>query len=217
MMTPDRRVVLALHGYGSTGAEIAAALSAAPSAALTGAGHQALILAPDGPEPATVVSAGRSWYPVSSVPDAMRARSGPVAGRLAAYLGEVQRSRRVGPEDCCVIGFSQGSPVAARLAESGAARSVVFICGRIPRPAGPWPSGIRALAIAGELDRFAPPDVMRADFAASGLDAARGELVVIPGAGHELRPDVAAAAMAFAIAPGAVASDVMSCEGNQAL
>jgi predicted esterase len=190
----DRRVVLALHGYGSTGAEIAAVLSAV-------GGHQTRILAPDGPEPATLASHGRSWYPLSSVPEAMRARACPVARRLAAYLREVQRRRRLGPEHCCVVGFSQGSPVAALLVELGVARSAVLICGRIPRPTGPWPPGIRALAIAGELDHFAPPDVMRADLTASGLDAVHRELLILAGLGHELRPDIAAIAMAFAAAP----------------
>jgi predicted esterase len=190
----DRRLVLALHGYGSAGAEIAAVLSAAGR-------PRPPIPAPDGPEPATLVSGGRSWYPLSSAPEAIQARATPAARRLAIYLGEALRSRRLGTEQCCVIGFSQGSPVAARLVEFGAARSAVFICGRIPRPAAPWPPGVRVLAIAGALDRFAPPDVMRADLAASGLDAAHGELLVLPDLGHELRPDVAAAAMAFAVAP----------------
>jgi predicted esterase len=187
-------VVLALHGYGSTGAQIAAVLSAA-------GGGQARILAPDGPEPATLVSSGRSWYRLSSVPAAMRARAGPVAGRLVAYLQQVQRSRRLGPEHCCVIGFSQGSPVAALLAEFGAVRSAVFICGRIPPPASPWPPGIQVLAIAGELDCYASPDMMRADLAASGLDAAHRKQLTLADLGHELRPDVAAIAMAFAAAP----------------
>jgi predicted esterase len=187
-----RRLVLALHGHGSTGAEIAAVLSAG--------GHRTPILAPDGPEPATLVSTGRSWYPLSSAPETMQSRATPVARRLAVYLGEALRSRRLGPEQCCVIGFSQGSPVAALLVEFGAAQSAVFICGRIPRPMGPWPPGTRVRGIAGALDRFAPPDMMRADLAATGLEAAHGDLLVLPDLGHELRPDVAAAAMAFAVA-----------------
>jgi hypothetical protein len=84
--------------------------------------------------------------------------------------------------------------------EFGAAQSAVFICGRIPRPMGPWPPGTRVRGIAGALDRFAPPDMMRADLAATGLEAAHGDLLVLPDLGHELRPDVAAAAMAFAVA-----------------
>lgn len=200
----DHRLVLALHGYGSTGAQTAAVLSAAmPSAAVlsTDGGQQTPILAPDGPEPAILMSRGRSWYSLSSVPEVMQARATPVARRLASYLDEALRSRRLGPGQCCVIGFSQGSSVAARLVEFGAARSAVFVCGRIPRPTCPWPPGIRVLAIAGALDRFAPPEVMRADLAASGLDAAHGELLVLPDLGHELRSDAAAAAMTFAVAP----------------
>jgi predicted esterase len=189
----DRRLVLALHGHGSTGAEIAAVLSAAD-------GRRTPILAPDGPQPAILVSSGRSWYPLSSMPETIRARATPAARELAIYLSEALRSRGLGPEQCCVIGFSQGSPLAALLVELGAARSAVFICGRIPRPTGPLPSGIRVRAIAGALDRFAPPDSVRADLAAAGLDA-HGELLILPDLGHELRPDVAAAAMAFAAAP----------------
>lgn len=189
----DPRLVLALHGHGSTGAEIAATLSAAD-------GRQTPILAPDGPQPATLVSRGWSWYPLSSMPETMQARATPVARELAIYLGEALRSRRLGPEQCCVIGFSQGSPVAALLVQFGAARSAVFICGRIPRPTSPWPPGIRVQAIAGALDRFAPPDLMRADLAAAGLEA-HGELLILRDLGHELRPDAAAAAMAFAVAP----------------
>lgn len=189
----DRRLVLALHGHGSTGARIAAMLSAAD-------GARTPILAPDGPLPAALMSSGWSWYPLTSIPETMQARATPVARALASTLAEALHSRRLGPEQCCVIGFSQGTSVAALLVEFGAARSAVFICGRIPRSAGPWPPGVRVRAIAGALDRFAPPDVMRADLAAAGLQE-HGELLILPDLGHELRPDVAAAAMAFAVAP----------------
>jgi predicted esterase len=192
------RLVVALHGYGSCGREVAVALTAA-----AGTVPRVLVFAPDGTAAASLAPAGRAWYPITSHAREMALRSRSVAAAIAARLAVHQRRHGIAAEHTCVVGFSQGTTVgAAILEQSDTCRSGVFVCGRLPpgpdrnrqRPLG----GVRVLVIAGGRDRFAPPDLARADLAAGWLGA-QARLVVLTDLAHELRADVAALAMAFAV------------------
>jgi predicted esterase len=205
------RLVVALHGYGGCGREIAAALTAA-----AGAVPRVLIFAPDGTAAASLAPAGRAWYPITSYAGEMAVRSRSVAAAIVPRLAAYQRRHGIEAERTCVIGFSQGTTVGAAILEQGdTCSSGVFVCGRLPRDPDRRRQrplrGVQTLVIAGGRDRFAPPDLVRADLAAGWLGA-KTRLVVLPDLAHELRPDVAALAMAFAAGrrkePVAVPSEV---------
>lgn len=184
-------LVVALHGYGGCGPEITDRLAAAAGDA------RVVIFAPDGGSAARLVRRGRAWYPVTSRVEEMAARSDRVVAMLAPRVAAMGEHWRIPPARCCVVAFSQGTTIGVGLLSQGLAGRAVLVCGRVPPMrdhAAPWAPPV--LVVAGGRDRFAPPRTVRADLEASRLS--RSRLVVFPDLDHELRPDVATLAMAFA-------------------
>jgi predicted esterase len=194
-----RALVVALHGYAGGGAEMVATLRAA-----AGNGMPALVFGPDGPLASRLArpDAGRAWYPVTSQVSAMRSRAAPLAAELIRRIDLLRAIFDVPRRCCCLLAFSQGTTVAsAVLEEDPDWGRCVLVSGRITGPvAGTRGEVPEVLAVAGGADRFAPPEVVRADLGASALGP-RSRLVVLPHLSHEFTREVAGLALSFATAP----------------
>lgn len=183
-------LVVALHGYGGTGAEMVRALSATPGATV------AAIEGPDGPCDAPLARAGRAWFPITSRAHLIARHSRALAPAVVGYVEEAQRRHGLPAERTCLVGFSQGaSVVAAVLAHSVLCHRAVLVCGRVPGDDLTEP-GTEVLVVTGERDRFVRPDDVRADLGSGRFGNPR--VVVLPGLGHEFSDEVARLAMAHA-------------------
>ncbi|MBE7324656.1 hypothetical protein IEQ44_08320 [Nocardioides sp. Y6] len=179
-------LLIALHGYGGTGADMAQALSA---------GHESVPLeAPDGPVRASLVGRGRAWYPLTSQMDLVRQWSREVSPDVARLVRAAQARHGASPDRTVLVGFSQGASVAAALLRhSPLCHRVVLACGRLPDGAPPCEE---VLTVTGEDDPFVRTEDVRTD-----VGAVRARHVTVPGVGHEFTHDVAQVALAFATGP----------------
>ncbi len=194
-------LVIALHGYGGTGAEMVRALSAVPGAAL------AAIEGPDGPCDAPLARAGRAWYPITSQPRLIARHSRALAPAMVGYVADAQRRHRLSADRTCLMGFSQGaSVVAAVLARSGLCHRAVLVCGRVPGDDLREPAPTEVLVVTGGRDRFVSPDDVRSDLGSDRFGNPR--FVVLPDLGHEFSDEVARLAMAHATQSAAHAAQV---------
>lgn len=182
-------LVVGLHGYGGNGADMVRRLVAARQS------RSIEILAPDGPAPAQVVSTGRAWYGATARPETMIVRAEPVARSLAPFIEEFADRLRIPRERRCVVAFSQGTTVATHLIQMSVVSRGVLVCGRVLWSEAPWRRTVPLLVIAGEHDRFTPPDVLVADLTDRSPDV---RMIIWRGLGHELRSDVARTAVDFA-------------------
>ncbi|MEU6990538.1 hypothetical protein ABZ953_07745 [Streptomyces sp. NPDC046465] len=193
-MPRHRRLIVALHGYGGTGAEIAGVLAAA----VADGEHEdtrTVVVGPDGPCTPRFAREGRAWFEISSQPSVIAERARRAAPAVAEYIAGMQQRHRVPARHTGVVGFSQGASVAAMaVAGSSLCGRVVLVCGRIPAPdiehAVP-----DVLVVTGGRDRFVRHDAIRAD-----LDRGYGRLarhIVLPELGHEFTEEVARIALAY--------------------
>lgn len=167
---PGRTLLVALHGYGSNAAALAAASGLAGRAPATGA----RVVLPDGTgDPARWALAGRL-------------RGGD---DLAFVTGLVERCAADG-DRVVLAGFSNGAAFAAELACAlGDRVDAVLLVGGAGL-AAPCPGGHRPLVVAvhGGADRVVPVDggpVLGGTLHARGLDDAGADrVVIVPGWGH---------------------------------
>jgi phospholipase/carboxylesterase len=124
----NRPLIVALHGVGSSGPDMGAAL--APLTAV------AEVIALDGCEPFDGGGRGRQWFSVSGVTEADRPRR--VAGalpRMLKRLDDLARQHGVAREDLVLLGFSQGAIMTlAMVAQGFHAGRAIAIAGRLAAP-----------------------------------------------------------------------------------
>ncbi len=189
------RLVIALHGYGGTGAKMVRTLSAAQRAAVAPGSALAVIEGPDGPCDAPLARAGRAWYPITSQPRLIERHSQAAASAMIDYVVDAQRRHGVPADRTCLVGFSQGAAVVgAVLARSALCHRAVLVCGRVPGGGLREPAPTEVLVVTGGRDRFARPDDVRSDLGRFGSS----RFVVLPDLGHEFSDEVARLAMAHA-------------------
>ena len=107
---PPRHIVLLLHGYGSSGADL---ISMAPhwQQALPGA----LFLAPDAPG-RIGAGAGFQWWPLHGfTPQALVAGAALAAPAIDAFIDRKLGQYGLGNADLAIVGFSQGTMMALQV------------------------------------------------------------------------------------------------------
>lgn len=161
-----RRLVILLHGVGSSGADLMP-LAQAWRGALPGT----VFVAPDAPQPFDMGS-GHQWFSIAGVTE--ENRPARVAAALPSLVASIEAERRragVAPADVALVGFSQGSIMALHLAmtDPGRCGAVIAFAGRIAAPVvapavAPDGSGRRppVLMIGGAADSIMPPAVVQA-------------------------------------------------------
>lgn len=190
-------LVVALHGYGGTGAEMVRALSAVRGAADARGTALAVVEGPDGPCDAPLARGGRAWYPLTSQPRLIARHSHALAPTMVRYVADAQQRHGVSVDRTCLVGFSQGSSVvAAVLAHSDLCHRAVLVCGRVPGDGPAVRTPTEVLVVTGGRDRFVRPDDVRSDLGTGRFGNPR--FVVLPDLGHEFNDEVAQLAMAHA-------------------
>lgn len=175
----SRPLIVALHGVGSSGRDMGAAL--APLASI------AEVIALDGCEAFDGGAHGRQWFSVSGVTEADRPRR--VAGalpRLVERLDRLASEQGVAREDLVLVGFSQGAIMTlAMIAQGLHAGRAVAIAGRLAAPVVPAGSRTASLLVIGDAADRIMPTALSQD-AAERLRAAghHVDLSLTDGIGH---------------------------------
>lgn len=157
-----RRLVILLHGVGSSGADLMP-LAQSWRGALPGTAF----VAPNAPQPFDMGN-GRQWFSIAGVTEENRPARVAAALPALAELIEAERQRAgVAPAEVALVGFSQGSIMALHLAMTAPERcgAVVAFAGRIAAPvATPDGAGRRppVLMVGGAADSIMPPAVVQA-------------------------------------------------------
>ncbi|MBY6265163.1 hydrolase [Azospirillum sp. 412522] len=159
-----RRLVILLHGVGSSGADLMP-LAQSWRQALPGTAFAA----PDAPYPFDMGN-GHQWFSIAGVTE--ENRPGRVAAALPALAALVEAERRragVAPADVALAGFSQGSIMALHFAMTSPERcgAVLAFAGRIAAPAQASDAGGAGrlppiLMVGGGADSIMPPAVVQA-------------------------------------------------------
>lgn len=191
-----QHLIVALHGYASTGRAMAAVFAqcVSPKSGVD-------VFAPDGPHRPEFASHGRAWYPITSQLTAIERRAQEVAPAVRQWIARERQRRGVPAHRTCLVGFSQGVAVAAAvLTANPPCDRAVLVCGRLPPGDARPPSGkdtpasaIRppgVLVIGGGLDRFVPYGTVRNDTANSPLRN-HARFMVLPGLDHSFTSEVA--------------------------
>lgn len=191
-------LIILLHGVGARGADLAS-LGLSWRATLP----DTAVVAPDAPFPFDQGGAGRQWFSVNGVTEANRPSRITDArpafdATIAALIAE--HGLTVRPERVAFVGFSQGAIMALDALASGRwpAAAVVAFAGRLasPRPLAPA-MATPVLLLHGAADRVIPADesaVAERQLRGLGVAVTRE---VLPGVGHAITPQGAAAAGAF--------------------
>ncbi|WP_121114718.1 alpha/beta hydrolase [Croceibacterium ferulae] len=184
----SRPVIVALHGVGSSAADMAAVLAPLE--------RVADVIALDGCEPFDRADRGRQWFSIAGVTEADRPRRVAealprVADRLQGLAGE----RGLALDELVLLGFSQGAIMTLAMVAQGLHRGrAIAVAGRLASPVLP-PRGPAApvLLVHDSTDRVMPP--ILSDDAAAQLGAA-GHIVTAKsttGVGHTIgRPTLSA-------------------------
>ena len=102
-----RRIVLLLHGYGSSGSDL---ISFAPH--WRQALPDTLFLAPNAPQRCGPMS-GYQWWPLSAFsPQALAAGAASAAPAIDAFIDRKLAQYRLSKADLAIVGFSQGAMMA---------------------------------------------------------------------------------------------------------
>jgi len=102
-----RQIVLLLHGYGSSGADL---ISFAPP--WQQALPDALFLAPNAPQ-SCGLSQGYQWWPLTAfTPQALAAGAASAAGAIDAFIDRKLAQYGLTDESLAIVGFSQGTMMA---------------------------------------------------------------------------------------------------------
>jgi phospholipase/carboxylesterase len=161
----SRPLIVALHGVGSSAADMAAALAPLEQVAE--------VIALDGGEPFDGGGRGRQWFSVAGVTEADRPRR--VASALPALLGRLDRlarDRGVAREALVLLGFSQGAIMTLAMVAQGLHPGrTVAVAGRLAAPVVPAEGDAATLLLVHDsADRVMPPAL--SDAAATALGAA---------------------------------------------
>jgi phospholipase/carboxylesterase len=148
----NRPLIVALHGVGSSGHDMGAAL--APLAPI------ADVIALDGSEAFDGGGRARQWFSVRGVTEADRPRR--VAGALPVLierLDQLARDRNVAREDLVLLGFSQGAIMTLAMVAQGLhAGRAIALAGRLAAPVVPAGTRPASLLVIGDaVDRVMPP------------------------------------------------------------
>jgi len=204
----NRPLIVALHGVGSSGPDIGAAL--APLAAV------AEVVALDGCEPFDGGGRGRQWFSVSGVTEADRPRR--VAGalpRMLKRLDDLARQHGVAREDLVLLGFSQGAIITlAMVAQGFHAGRGIAIAGRLAAPvvpAGLHPASL--LVIADTVDRVMPQELSQD--AAERLRAAGHHVDqnLTVGVGHSIGAETLSSIASWLAATATTRAPALTIEG----
>lgn len=192
---PGQLMVL-LHGWGASAADMAPLAQA-----LQAAFPQAVLLAPQGFEPAGTglagrstgdgVLAGRQWYSLDGeTEDDRPARVAAVLPRLADWVRAAQQASGVGPAATALVGFSQGAILALEFAQrhDGLAGRVLSFAGRY--------ATLPAVALAhttlhffhGATDTVIPAAQSRRAMERLAALQADATIDIASGVGHDLPP-----------------------------
>lgn len=191
-------LVIFLHGVGSRGADLAP-LGDLWRTMIDGA----VFTAPDAPFGFDQGGTGRQWFSVRGVTEenrqarieAARADFDRVVGGLVEAHGFSERLERV-----ALVGFSQGSIMALDALASGRwpVGAIVAFSGRLASPEPFTPSPVtRTLLVHGAADPVMPVDLaVDAEIRLGNVGVAVKRLT-LPGVGHTISAEGAAAAAAF--------------------
>ena len=103
---PPRQIILLLHGYGSSGADL---IPMAPH--WQRALPDALFLAPNAPQ--RCGGSGYQWWPlVAFTPQALFAGAASAAAAINAFIDKKLTQYGLSPRDLALVGFSQGTIMA---------------------------------------------------------------------------------------------------------
>jgi phospholipase/carboxylesterase len=161
---PAFPLIVALHGVGSSGRDMGAAL--APLSSI------AEVIALDGSEPFDKAATGRQWFSVRGVTEADRHRR--VAGALPRLLDRLDRlgsEHGVAREDLVLLGFSQGAIMTlAMIAQGFHPGRAIAVAGRLAAPVLLGMPAASLLVVSDSADRVMPPQL--SDEAAERLSSA---------------------------------------------
>ncbi|HEY6135669.1 MAG TPA: esterase [Rubrivivax sp.] len=182
---PEQLIVL-LHGWGSAGAAMAPLAQA-----LRAQFPQAVVLAPDAPQPFEGEGPGRQWFSIGGITDEDRpARVAVALPPLLAWLRAQQHRLGVAPPATALGGFSQGAILALEAAvhADGIAGRVLAFAGRFATLPEAAPRETTLHLFHGGADDVMP--VAHAQAAQDRLDALHGDATIdiAEGVGHVLHP-----------------------------
>lgn len=108
---PPRQIVVLLHGYGSSGADMIA-LAPHWQEALP----DALFLAPHAPQRCGMMGSGYQWWGLSGLaPAALAAGAAAAAPAIAAFIDKKLEQYGLTEAELALVGFSQGTMMALHL------------------------------------------------------------------------------------------------------
>lgn len=155
-----RSLVILLHGYGADGADLIG-LADPLGPALPDTAFRS----PNAPQPCAINPGGRQWFPIpwidGSTPQQMETGMRASVLDLDSYLTDAMAEEGVGPEQTCLIGFSQGTMMALHVAPRRpvAMAGIVGFSGRLAVPerlAAEVQSRPPVLLIHGDQDQVIP-------------------------------------------------------------
>lgn len=204
----SRPLIVALHGVGSSGRDMAAALI--PLASVD-------VIALDGFDPFDGGGSGRQWFSVSGVTEADRPRR--VAGalpRLVEQLDRLAEERGVAREDLVLLGFSQGAIMTLAMVAQGLHPGrAIALAGRLATPVATTGAHFASLLVIGDAADPVMPVAMSED-AAERL-AAAGHTVTLTltrGIGHGIGPQTISAIASWLAATASPRALATTIEGK---
>ena len=185
---PPRHIVLLLHGYGSSGADM---IALAPE--WQRAVPHALFLAPNAPE-RTGHGAGYQWFHLGAfTPQALSAAAAMAAPAIETFLERKLKQYDLSESDVAIAGFSQGTMMALQvgLRRPGPVAGIVGYSGMLTGTAdlsherGSLPP---VLLIHGSADPIIPVGALHAAEAQLRRLGLEVTTHVSPGLGHTVDP-----------------------------
>lgn len=187
--TQPRQIVLLLHGFGSSGADM---IALAP--------HwqdllpDALFLAPHAPQRCGVMGAGYQWWGLSGFhPQALAAGAASAAPAIDAFIDRKLAQYGLTEADLALVGFSQGTMMALHIGlhRPRAVAAIVGYSGMLAA-AGELPRLERAkppvLLVHGSADPVVPVAAMHIAEGALRRAGVAVRTHVSPGLGHSVDP-----------------------------
>jgi phospholipase/carboxylesterase len=179
----SRPLIVALHGVGSSAADMAAALAPLE--------HIADVVALDGHEAFDGGGRGRQWFSVAGVTDENRpVRVAGAIPPLLDRLDRLARQRGIAREDLVLLGFSQGAIMSLALIAQGLHPGrAVAVAGRLAAPVVPAGAKAASLLLVHDLADRVMPSLLSQEAATRLIAAGHGvELAQTSGIGHGIGP-----------------------------